>query len=174
MKLYESFLYQLEVWQELESAMDAGEDLPELVVKLSNKLDSLTGDHDVKALNIARIIKGCKAEDEALKREIGVLSKRMKANASTAGYLTKYLSDFCEPGVKIEDATAKIGWRKSEVCEITIPEDELPIEFIETVQVTKVLKQKIKDHIKASDRDVIRCNGNVFAMLVKKQSIQIK
>lgn len=166
MKLYESFLNQMQVWHDLETAMESGEDTEDLLTVLSDSLDAYEMEHDIKALNIVRVIKGVQAENVALKAEADKIAKRMKANKSTESYLKHYLTQFCEEGVKLEDATSKISWRKSEVVEIH-DEDALQDKFKREEIVIKIDKMAIKDKLKRG----IKLIG---AELITKQNIQIK
>lgn len=166
MKLYESFLNQLAVWQELETAMEEGTASDELLNKLNDELNKYEGENSAKALSIARVIKGCNAEADALKAEKDKLDKRIKANNRTVDYLTTYLSNFCQAGKNIEDATARIGWRKSSSVEI-LDETAIPAEFKNEVVSLTISKTAIKEAIASG----INVAG---ATIVERNNIQIK
>jgi hypothetical protein len=123
MKLYETYLALEQLWAQVEDILtgDVSETHDGTPVTPDDALDwieqalsRIEGERDVKALNIACLVKNFRAEAEALKQEKLRLQRRQQAAEKTAERLTGYLEQFLEPGTKLKDARATIGWRKSE------------------------------------------------------------
>lgn len=146
--------------------IDAGEMTEDAAFKkLELALQAIEDQEENKALNIACLVKNHQAEADALMAEAQVLLRRHKTAQRTADWLKSYLQQFVQPGRKMKDERAQIGWRWSQVVEVNVEPDSLPGDF-RRVKV-EADKARIKDALKA---------GAVVAgcRLVDKQNIQIK
>ncbi len=123
MKLYEL----TEQYKELSAMLDQEEVDPQAV---ADTLESLTGEFEEKADNLACIIKDCLSDAEALKNEAAALEARHKTKKAKADWLIGYLyQQMCAvgkreiettrnllkikntpPSVKIADLNAFIAW----------------------------------------------------------------
>lgn len=84
MKLYEL----AEEYNVLSAMLDQEDTDPQAVM---DTLESLTGEFEEKADNLACIIKGCLSDAEALKNEAAALAARQKKKEAKADRITKYL-----------------------------------------------------------------------------------
>lgn len=174
MRLYETYFHIEQLWLKVADILsgDVTEGPDGLPVTPDDALDwveqALSGiedERDTKALNIAAMIKNHRAEAEALKSEKTRLAKRQQAAERTVDWLTRYLEQFVEPGVKIKDARSTIGWRRSEGVRLTISPEELPEEYVRIKREANI--SAIKEDLKAGD-DV------PGAVLEERQNIQIR
>lgn len=166
MKLYETFINKMKIWQEIQDLQESDLNVPEETLNnLLTELQAVELDHAHKALSVAKVVKGCYAESDAIKVEIDKLTKRMKSLNKTAESLEKYLTDFCDKGQKYSDPTTVISWRKSTVVEVD--EASLPDAWWKEELVRTVDKTGIKLALKEG-------NSIKGAKLVEKQNIQIK
>jgi hypothetical protein len=138
MKLYETYLALEQLWEQVEDILsgDVSENHDGSPVTPDDALDwieqalaRIEDERDVKALNIACLVKNFRAEAEALKQEKLRLQRRQQAAEKTAERLTGYLEQFLEPGTRLKDARATIGWRKSEAVNCWSDPGLLPPEF---------------------------------------------
>ena len=138
MKLYETYLSIERLWLKVEDIltgdMTEGPDglpvNPDLALDwIEEALSKIEDERDAKALNIACLIKNFRAEAEALKQEKLSLQRRQKAAEKTVERLVGYLEQFLEPGTKLKDQRATIGWRKSEAVNCWSDPGLLPPEF---------------------------------------------
>ena len=166
MKLYETTIGELNIWDEMEDLMNDGETNPDVFAALEASLTELEDQKEKKAIAVACKIKDYLAEVNALKAEKQRIDARMKSANNTVDWLKGYLQGNLETGTPIKDAKVNITWRKSEKCIVDdIDLDTLPEEY---VRVKKdVDKSALKDALK---------EGAVFAYarLEESQNIQIK
>ena len=114
-------------YQDFLNAVENGE-IPEEALK--DTLDAIDGEFEAKADNVACMIKNQIAEVDAMKKEIEVLSERMKTKKNKVEWLRKYLLGEMQavgkekletsrnlirvrkspPSVKIENEQAFISW----------------------------------------------------------------
>ncbi len=135
MKLYETYAELEALWAKVADVIsgdvtEGPDGLPvtqdDALNWLEEALSRIEGERDRKALNIACFVKNLRAEAEALKAEKQRLAKRQQAAERTVERLVGYLEQFVEPGTKLKDARATIGWRKSEGVSVTCPVESLP------------------------------------------------
>lgn len=116
---------------------------------LMMKYNSLSGSRDEKALDLVRFYKSELAYSKMIDEEMKALKMRKDLHKKKADSVKKFLGSIIDPGNKLEDATAKIGWRKSssvDYDEMAI--DKLPAETLKTtITVNKTeLKKYINIH----------------------------
>lgn len=174
MKLYEAYFEIEQLWMRVEDILtgDTTEGPDGLPVDANMALDwieealsKIEDERDEKAIRIACLIKNFRAEAAALKAEKLRLQTRQQAAEKTVQRLTRYLEQFLEPGTKIKDARAVIGWRKSESVHCWSDPQMLPAAF-QRVKVEADISA-IKTALK-SGQDVAGTE------LQTKQNIQIK
>ncbi len=174
MKLYETYIQIEQLWETVEGILTGditeGPDglpvNPDMALDwLEDALRRVEDERDVKALNIACLIKNFRAEAEALKAEKTRLAKRQQAAERTIERLTTYLTSFIEPGLKLKDARAAIGWRKSESVVLSVSPDDLPEEYVRIKREADL--RLIKEDLKAGE-DV------PGASLEERQNLQIR
>lgn len=138
MKLYETYIAIDQLWLQIEDIITGevteGPDgipvTPELALDwLEEALSKVEDERDTKALNIACLIKNFRAEAAALKEEKLRLQRRQQAAEKTVARLTGYLEQFLEPGTKLKDQRATIGWRKSDAVNCWAEAAMLPPEY---------------------------------------------
>ncbi len=165
MKLYEIANEYLALMQ----AIDGG-DIPEEAI--ADTLEAITGEIEVKADNIACLLKNIEADVVAIMAEETRLAERRKAKEAAHNRLKNYLSDILQrTGIdKIETARNSIGFRKSESVEI---DDDFIAWASEnrddllTFYAPKANKTEIKKALKSGAEIV-------GAKLVSNKNIQIK
>jgi hypothetical protein len=174
MKLYETYFGLEQLWDEVRDILsgEVTEGPDGLTLSPDDALDwieqalsRIEDTRDVKALNIAAMIKNHRAEAEALKVEKTRLAKRQQAAERTVQWLTTYLEQFLEPGLKLKDARSTIGWRRSEGVRLTVRPEELPDEYVRIKREANL--SAIKEDLKAGDE----VPG---AVLEERQNIQIR
>lgn len=138
MKLYETYIAIEQIWERVEDILTGdttkGPDglpvNPELALDwMEETLSKIEDARDIKALNIACLVKNFRAAAEALKQEKLRLQRRQQAAEKTVERLTRYLEQFLEPGTRLNDHRATIGWRKSEAVNCQTDPKQLPPEF---------------------------------------------
>ncbi len=87
----------------------------------ADEIDALQMERDAKIENIALWIKDLKAESDALKGEIDVLSERKKVTDNKVKSLSSYLNGYLN-GQKFESSKVQIRYRTSKAVEY---DDEL-------------------------------------------------
>lgn len=109
MKLYEL----ASEYEAFLSAIDNG-DIPEEAI--ADTLESIETEIDIKADNIACLLKGLDAEIEAIKAEEVRLAKRQKVKENARNRICEYLSTtlLAMGKTEIETARNRISFRKSE------------------------------------------------------------
>jgi len=174
MKLYETYIAIEQLWAQVEDILTGeiteGPDgipvTPELALDwIEDALGKVEDERDAKALNIACLIKNFRAEAEALKQEKLRLQRRQQAAERTVERLVRYLEQFLEPGTKLKDHRASIGWRRSEAVNCWAEPGMLPPEF-QRVKVEADLSA-IKSALKSGE-DV------AGATLENRNNIQIR
>ena len=125
-------------------------------------------DFQSKAVSYGYVIKGFENTEEIIDKEIDRLRDLKIKAAKRQELFKKILSDAMqEYGIeKIETATLKLSFRKSEAVNIT-DERLIPDDFLITKTVVDISKTKIKDALKVG----IDVPG---AELVTRQNLQIK
>ena len=164
MKLYEiKDLYSL-----FYDKVEAGEIDEDAIV---DTLESIDGEFEDKADNIACLIKNLLAESDAIKAEEKTLKDRRESKERRAESLKNYLSITMQQigKSKIETARNAISFRKSTSLQIT--DEALFMEKYPELVVTKIVNSIPKKEV----TDAIKAGGAfVGTELVEKQNIQIK
>ena len=118
-------------------------------------------ERDQKCLDVARYIKSCLAEADAIKAEQKKLAGRAAALVNRADSLENYLTQHVNVGEKIKSADTIIGWRKSSI--VTVPTDinTLPDKYIrKTIEANKVdIKEDLKKGIEIAGCQIIDCHN---------------
>lgn len=168
MKLYE-------LASEYRSFLEAVEngEIPEECI--ADTLEAITGEIEVKADNIACLLKDIDGDIAKIKAEENNLAERRKQLEKFAENIKKYLSDtLLHLGInKVESARNKITFRKSEAVEVA---DEFSfIEWCQKNDKDDYLTYKAptvnKTAIKSALKDGAKIDG---AILISKQNIQIR
>lgn len=165
MKLYELTNDYIALMQAIDN-----DELPEECI--ADTLEAITGEIEIKADNIACMLKNIEAEVKAIKDEEANLATRRKTKEKAYERLKEYLSATLQSLSidKVETARNKITFRKSESVEI----DDT---FIEWAQKNRedLLKYSAptadKTEIKKLLKDGAELQG---AQLISKSNIQIK
>lgn len=174
MKLYETYFEIEELWQGVEDILtgevtEGPDGLPvtgDMALDwIEQALSRVEEERDEKALNIACLIKNFRADAEALKLEKVRLGKRQQAAEKTIERLIGYLEQFLDPGLKLKDSRATIGWRRSQGVHLTVPVEQLPDEYVRIKREANL--SAIKEDLKAGDE----VPG---AKLEERQNIQIR
>lgn len=166
MKLYELENTYIAVMQAIEEG-----ELPEECI--ADTLEAITGEIEIKADNIACLLKNLLADIDAIRAEEIKLAERRKVKAKACDRLKEYLSDVLQRMSidKVETARNKITFRKSESVEV---DEETFIEWAQenredllTYSAPTANKTEIKKAIKGGAEIV-------GAQLISKNNIQIK
>jgi hypothetical protein len=166
MKLYELTNDYLALLNAIDN-----DEIPEEAIE--DTLEAITGEIEIKADNIACLLKNLDAECKAIKAEEERLAERRKAKEKSHERIKRYLSETLQrAGLdKIETARNRITFRKSEVVEIDeaafISWARLHRDDLLTYAEPKANKTEIKKVLK----DGIEIVG---AELRVNQNIQIK
>ena len=170
MNLYEINQNVMIILSEMESiAIDPElleQEKEERIAVVRLKYDAIEGIKNEKALELVRAYKNSLSMENAINEEIKALTSRKNSHRSKAESIKKFLSYIVITGEKLEDATAKISWRKSESVwfdEMNI--SKLPNEAIKTT--VSVNKTELKDWIKEH-------GGNEYCRIETNQNIQLK
>lgn len=166
MRLYELANDYLALMQAIDD-----EEIPEEAI--ADTLEAIKGDVEVKADNIACLLKNISAECDAIRAEEIRLAERRRAKEKAFDRLKEYLSTILQQMdiSKVETARNKITFRKSESVEV----DE--VAFIKWASVnrddllTYAEPKANKTEIKKALKDGALVVG---ATLVTKQNINIK
>ena len=165
MKLYEIANDYLTLVQAIEN-----EEIPEEAI--ADTLEAITAELEVKADNIACLLKTLNAEAFAIREEEKRLAERRKAKERVAERLKQYLSDTLQRASidKVETARNKISFRKSESVEV---DDEAFIKWALAFRDDLLIYTATanKTEIKKAIKDGYEIVG---AELRVKQNIQIK
>ncbi len=138
MKLYETYIGIEALWERVEDILtgevtEGPDGVPvnpdDALGWIEEALSRIEDERDHKALNIACLVKNFRAEAAALKEEKMRLQRRQQAVERTVERLSGYLENFLEPGLKLRDARASIGWRKSEAVRCWANPALLPREY---------------------------------------------
>lgn len=152
-----------ELLQMIEDA--EGELTPEIEVALQLNEESFND----KAVSYGYVIKGFENTEEIIDREIARLQELKDKSVKRQELFKNILSEAMQQFgvVKIETATLKLSFRKSEAVNI-VDEKKVPAEFLDFHPATyTVSKSKIKETLKRG----IDVKG---AELVTRQNLQIK
>jgi hypothetical protein len=147
------------------------EDIPEEAI--TDTLEAIKGDVEVKADNIACMLKNLLAESEAIRAEEIRLAERRRAKEKAYDRLKEYLSNVLQQMdiTKVETARNKITFRKSESVELN---EEAFIKWASENRddlLTYAEPKANKTEIKKALKDGAEIVG---AQLVTKQNINIK
>lgn len=168
MKLYEL----TSDYQALMNMLDEGTDIP--TEAIADMLEAITAEIEVKADNIACMLKNLDAEVSAIKAEEARLAERRKRKQATYDRIKQYLSDELQKAdvAKIETARNKITFRKSESIDITDESAFIVWAEEDRDDLLTFAQPKInRTAIKAAIKDGAKITG---AQIVEKQNIQIK
>lgn len=166
MKLYEL----TSDYQALMNLID--EDIPADVI--SDTLEAITAEIEVKADNIACMMKNLDADITAIKAEEARLAERRRKKQASYEWFKQYLSAELQKAevAEVETARNRISFRKSESIDIT--DESAFIAWAEENRddLLTFAQPKInKTAIKAAIKDGAKITG---AQIVEKQNIQIK
>lgn len=138
MKLYETYFSIEQLWDKVEDILTGEQtegpdglavDADMALDWIEDALSKIEDERDVKALNIACLIKNFRAEATALKEEKLRLVRRQQAAEKTVARLLSYLEQFLDPGLKLKDSRATIGWRRSEGVRLEALPESLPPDY---------------------------------------------
>lgn len=165
MKLYELANDYVALMQAIDN-----DELPEECI--ADTLEAITGEIEIKADNIACMLKNIEAEVKAIKEEEANLATRRKTKEKAYERLKEYLSTTLQSLSidKVETARNKITFRKSESVEI----DDT---FIEWAQENRedLLKYSAPTADKTEIKKILKGGAELQgAQLISKQNIQIK
>lgn len=165
MKLYEIAKDYLSFMEAIEN-----EEIPEEAI--ADTLEAIEGEIEIKADNIACILKSLEAEATALKAEETKLAERRKAKERTYDRLKQYLSDTLQAiGLyKMESARNKISFRKSEAVEVA----DGFIEWAKENRDDLLTYAQPKANLTAIKKLLKDGEEVAGAQLITKQNIQIK
>ena len=137
----------------------------ELSSEVEARLDALTMERDRIMLYLARVIIGEECEATAVEQHAKRLADRVRIHRNHADRLRAFVETRLEPGKKLSDDFAQIGWRRSESVEVSVDALELPLEYCRTTYAPA--KAEIKEALKRGET-VHGCR------LVTRQSIQVR
>lgn len=144
-------LYQLSnnYLEALDFLTDPETDLPAEVI--NDTLESLGGELEDKAVNVAKFLRNMEAAAEAIKAAEADMAKRRKTLESRAKWLKDYLKGNMEAcGIsKIECPYFKIAIQKNPAAINILDESAIPDHFKEQVVTWRINKAAIKETIKA-------------------------
>lgn len=161
MKLYELKEYYYEALTnsvDLESGEIYDGKLFELLAEIQEAIET-------KLLNVACLIKATDYEIENFEEEIKKLKRWKEIKENLSENLRNFISSNLEKGKKIEDARAKISWRKSE--NVKIEDDFIPAKYFTEKIIRTIDKNLIKEDLKKGI-DIKNCS------IETKQNLQIK
>ncbi len=130
-------------------------------------LKTLSDERNEKLLSLAALYKEIEADGESIYNIIKGLQKRMTTIGNRSEWLKSFISSQIGNGEKLSDARAVISWRKSEVIEVDVEAEKLPIEYQTTKTTISANKTELKDAIKSGKT----IQG---VSLVPKNNLQIK
>lgn len=171
-------------WDENGSPIDSDGNVIDDVVELKeamltawfDTLDGIEEEFEIKAVNIAVIVKSIKAEAEQLKAEKLRLAKRQAQKERAAERLEQYLLNSMQAigREKVDKPQAVIRVKKN--SESTVIDNEKSfIEWAETNGYTDLLKYKDPEVKKKEVKDLLKRNVELpFVHLERKTKIDIK
>lgn len=171
-------------WDENGSPIDSDGNVIDDVVELKeamltawfDTLDGIEEEFEIKAVNIAIIVKNIKAEAEQLKAEKLRLAKRQAQKERAAERLEQYLLNSMQAigREKIDKPQAVIRLKKNP--ESTVVDNEKSfIEWAETNGYNDLLKYKDPEVKKKEVKDLLKRNVELpFVHLERKTKIDIK
>lgn len=118
---------------------------------LKDTVESLSGEIEVKATNIAMFIRNLEANAEQIKLAEKAMSDRRKALENKADRIKKYLFDNMKRVdiKKIESPYFMLSIKKNPPSLVIQDESLIPQEYVVTKTVTSINKEEIKDAINA-------------------------
>ena len=142
---------------------------------ITDTLESISAEIEVKADNIACVLKNLYAEIAAIKAEETRLAERRKSKEAAYDRIKQYLSDELQKAnvSKVETARNKITFRRSESVDLLVDENA----FINwaTENRDDLLTYKQPTINKTAIKAAIKGGANIVgAQIVEKQNIQIK
>ena len=161
MKLYE-------ISQELEQIRNLNYDEETNFEELEKTINKLKDKLEVKALNIACLIKSQQHFLDALEKESKRISKKKANLTNTIEWLKNYLTANLHIGKRVEDHRAVISWRKSKAVQINCEYEYLPDQYKQIVTEVKPKKALIRQDIEENHIEIPHCS------VIEKQNIQIK
>ena len=167
MKLYEVANDYLALMQAIEN-----DELPEEAI--ADTLEAIKGEIEVKADNIACLLKNIEADITAFKAEENRLAERRKVKEKAHERLKQYLSNTLQSLNidKVETARNNISFRKSESVEVT--DEGVFIEWARNWH-DEFLTYREPTLNKAEIKRAIKSGCEIFgAQLISKNNIQIK
>ncbi len=166
-----------DISKELDIARDnaflyAEEHDGELPDYINTYLDSLEGEFEDKAVNIACVIKELSNFSDDIVKERRRLAKLKETTDNEIERIKYYLSQFVGEGVKIKTPSASISWRKSTsvVLNKGIKAEDLPEEY----QKVKIEESKSALKKALSSGDDVSKFVSKFAKLTTVNRIQVK
>lgn len=171
-------------WDENGSPIDSDGNVINDVVELKeamltawfDTLDGIEEEFEIKAVNIAVIVKSIKAEAEQLKAEKLRLAKRQAQKERAAERLEQYLLNSMQAigREKIDKPQAVIRVKKNPESAV-IDNEKSFIEWAETNGYNDLLKYKDPDVKKKEVKDLLKRNVELpFVHLERKTKIDIK
>ncbi|MGZ8096790.1 MAG: siphovirus Gp157 family protein [Methylosarcina sp.] len=135
--------------QALDFLTDPELDLP--MEAVNDTLESLAGELEDKAVNVAKFLRNMESMAEAIKNAEANMAKRRKALENRAQWLKYYLKDSMErTGItEIECPYFKLSVQNNPPAVHILDEDAVPAEFKEEVVNWKIDKAAIKKAVQA-------------------------
>jgi hypothetical protein len=144
-------LYDLSVnyRQALDFLTDPELDLP--LEAVNDTLESLAGELEDKAVNVAKFLRNMETMAEAIKNAEANMAKRRKALENRAQWLKYYLKESMErTGItEIECPYFKLSVQNNPTAVHILDEDAVPAEFKEEIVNWKIDKAAIKKAVQA-------------------------
>jgi hypothetical protein len=146
LSLYELSTNYLEA---LDFLTDPEMDLP--IETVNDTLESLSGELEDKAINVAKFFRNMEATADAIKIAEANMAKRRKALENRVQWLKNYIKENMEVcGItNIECPHFKLSIQKTPAVVNVMDEDAIPAQFKEEVTSWKIDKTAIKDAIKS-------------------------
>lgn len=148
------------------------DEIPEEAI--SDTLEAMQGEIEVKADSIACILKSLEAEANAIKAEEDRLAERRKKKEKTYEKLKTYLTNaLVAAGIdKVETARIKITFRKSEAVEI---DKDTFFAYVTKHHADDLLTYPAPTPSKTAIKEAIKCGRVVEgARLVTNKNLQLK
>ncbi|WP_020565048.1 siphovirus Gp157 family protein [Methylosarcina fibrata] len=137
--------------QALDFLTDPELDLP--IEAVNDTLESLSGELEDKAVNVAKFLRNMETMAEAIKNAEAAMAKRRKALENRAQWLKYYLKDSMErTGItEIECPYFKLSVQNNPPAVHVLDEDAVPAEFKEQVVSWKIDKAAIRKAVQAGE-----------------------
>ncbi len=150
-------------------SMGTNRDTGEISEECLAELDALGMGKDDKCLSTAAVIKGMRAEGEAVERTANELLKRAKIHFNQADRLEGYLAaNFDIDHAPLSDARSQIAWRKNPPS-VSIPDlEKVPARY------QRVIPEK-REPDKKAIKDALNTGVKMsFASLHQTQRLEVK